>query len=112
MTKGEFLGVYDIEKGFYANTAICSSNSVTALKLSLSDFTKRLNIKEITSTIKQRKQLKDAIYETSMNSIAKVIKEKESSPYRKINMSLSPTNKSKTLLKDQFFSHFSSQNRD
>lgn len=101
MTQGEFLGVYDIEKGYYANTAICSSNLVIALKLSLSDFSKRLNIKEITSTIKQRKKLKDAIHESSINSITKVMKEKESSPYRKINMSLSPTNKSKILLKDQ-----------
>jgi CRP-like cAMP-binding protein len=97
MGEGEFLGVYDIEKGFYANTAICSSKLVTVLKLSINDFTKRLNIREITNTIKQRKQLKDAIHESSILSITKAIHERESSPFRKINLSQTPNNKQRNI---------------
>lgn len=95
--QGEFLGIYEIDKGVYENSAVCKSKTAVLLKLSIGDFNRRLNFKEVKSSISQSKSLKQAIHESYINSITKVIKEKESSLYRRINLSLSPTSKLKNL---------------
>lgn len=87
----EFLGLYDIEKGIYENTAVCASKNAVLLRVSIGDFKKRLNLNEVNKSIFQKRTMKEAIHESYISSIQRVIKDKESSFYRKISMSLTPT---------------------
>ena len=81
--KGEFLGLYDLESGKFSNNAVCMSQIVTLLQISVSDFTKRVNSQESMLFIYDRKRLNELIHGDSINSIKKIIKYKESSPFRK-----------------------------
>lgn len=82
--RGEFLGIYDLDIGKYSNTAVCTSQMVTLLKISVNDFRKRITTQESKVLIDERKKLKEQIHIENMMSIKKVIHEKESSSFRKI----------------------------
>jgi CRP-like cAMP-binding protein len=84
--KGEFLGLYDIDSGVFSNTATCVSAIVVLLQISFNDFKRRINNQESMAIINQRRKLKDAIHGASILSVKKVIKSKESSPYRIIQL--------------------------
>ena len=83
LSKGEILGLYDIENGMFNNTAVCSSKSLTILKILVQDFNKRMHNQDSLLRINESRLMKESMHRDCISSIAKAIKEKVNSPRRK-----------------------------
>ena len=86
LSKGEILGLYDIENGVFSNTAICYSKSLSVLKILVQDFNRRMHNQDSITHIIESKLVKESIHRDSITSITKAIKDKLNSPQRKYLM--------------------------
>ncbi|OMJ96007.1 hypothetical protein SteCoe_382 [Stentor coeruleus] len=84
LSQGEWVGINDIDNSTYTSTCTCISNEAKMLMISKQDFKQRLNNAESQNIINTDKFLRNSIHENSINSITKIIKERISSPYKKL----------------------------
>lgn len=84
LSQGEWVGINDIDSPTYTSTCTCISNETKMLMISKQDFIQRLNNVESQNIINTDKFLRNSIHENSIKSITKIIKERISSPYKKL----------------------------
>ena len=84
---GEMLGLNDLHSSAYSTSSSCFSVNAKILAIALADFKRRINSQDSFKVISSGTTLRNLIHEDRIKSVTKIMKDRLSSPYKKILLS-------------------------